>query len=67
MTSWSVNTFLILVYFHSSFYNSKYEGGIKFDDPKIQLNLPLEITNLSERDKNHPLINTDFTGIDYEM
>jgi dTDP-4-dehydrorhamnose 3,5-epimerase len=56
-----------LVYFHSSFYNSKYEGGIKFDDPKIQLNLPLEITNLSERDKNHPLINTDFTGIDYEM
>jgi dTDP-4-dehydrorhamnose 3,5-epimerase len=56
-----------LVYFHSSFYNAQYEGGIKFDDPKIQLNLPLEITNLSERDKNHPLINTDFTGIDYEM
>lgn len=56
-----------LIYFHSSYYNPTFEGGVKFDDLKIQLNLPLEITNLSERDKNHPLINTHFTGIEYEM
>lgn len=56
-----------LIYLHSSFYNKEYEGGFKYNDPKINLNLPLEIMDISERDQNHSLIDSNFLGIDYEL
>jgi len=56
-----------LLYLHSSFYNKHYEGGIPYNDPKINLNLPLEIADISERDRKHPLIETNFQGIEYEV
>lgn len=53
-----------LNYFHSANYNPLFEGGIRFDDPKINLKLPLKIKNLSERDKTHPFLNDKFTGLE---
>lgn len=56
-----------LIYLHSSFYMKAFEGGIKYNDSKINLNLPLDIADISERDKNHPLLDTHFSGIEYEL
>ena len=56
-----------LIYCHSNFYNKAFEGGVRFNDSKIQLYLPLEVSDISERDKNHPLLNEQFSGITYEM
>ena len=52
-----------LIYHHSSFYIPNVEGGIKYDDPTIKINWPLELTNISERDKKHDLLTENFTGI----
>lgn len=52
-----------LIYHHTEMYNPNAESGIRFDDPMIKLNWPLPITELSERDKNHPLLNSMFKGI----
>jgi dTDP-4-dehydrorhamnose 3,5-epimerase len=56
-----------LIYLHSSFYNKNYEGGFRYNDAKINLNLPLAISDISERDCKHPLINHNFLGVEYEV
>jgi dTDP-4-dehydrorhamnose 3,5-epimerase len=43
-----------LIYFHSNPYTPAAEGGIRFDDPAIGINWPLEPGNISERDLRHP-------------
>lgn len=52
-----------LIYHHSEFYTPGVEGGLKFDDPNLKIEWPLDITNISERDKQHQLINEDFKGV----
>ena len=43
-----------LIYFASAPYNPKFERGIRWDDPSINIKWPLDITNISEKDKSHP-------------
>jgi dTDP-4-dehydrorhamnose 3,5-epimerase len=52
-----------LLYLHTAPYQPQSEGGIRYDDPAIGINLPLAITDLSERDISHPLLSTYFTGV----
>lgn len=52
-----------LLYLHTAFYEKLAEGTVKFDDPNLSINWPLPVTDISERDKNHTLINKHFTGI----
>ena len=52
-----------LIYFHTEFYSPENEGAIYFKDPKLDIKWPLPPTDISNRDKQHPLLNSDFTGI----
>lgn len=52
-----------LIYHHSALYTAGMEGGLRHDDPHIRISWPLEPLLLSERDKNHPFITTNFQGI----
>ena len=52
-----------LIYHHTSFYIPGAEGGIKYDDKKIGVNWKLPVTEISERDKQHPYLEDTFTGI----
>ena len=52
-----------LIYHHSAYYTKGFEGGIRFDDPLINIHWPLPARNVSERDRDHPLLTTGFTGI----
>ena len=52
-----------LIYHHSEFYMPGVEGGIKYNDPQININWPLALTHISERDSNHPYLTEDFKGI----
>lgn len=52
-----------LLYFHTGFYNSKSEGGIRYDDPELGIDWPLPIADISVRDSNHPYIDSHFSGI----
>ena len=52
-----------LIYCHSEYYAPEYEGAIRYNDPRINITWPLPITDLSERDTRHPLLDDQFTGL----
>lgn len=52
-----------LLYLHTASYMRSYEGGVRFDDPALQILWPLRVMDLSERDKLHPLIDENFQGV----
>lgn len=51
-----------LIYFHSEAYNSASEAGLNFQDPNLSIHWPIEVTEVSERDKLHEFIDKDFKG-----
>lgn len=52
-----------LLYFHTAFHTPSDEAGVRFDDPKVQIAWPLEPTEVSIRDRRHPLLTPAFQGI----
>jgi dTDP-4-dehydrorhamnose 3,5-epimerase len=52
-----------LLYFHTRFYSPQCEGGVRFDDPTLNISWPLEVAEISTRDGSHPLLSEDFEGI----
>ena len=53
-----------LLYLHTGYYDPKYEGGIKYDDPAVDIAWPLLVKDISDRDSKFPHINKDFSGLD---
>jgi dTDP-4-dehydrorhamnose 3,5-epimerase len=53
-----------LLYFHTALYKPEYERGILYNDPRLNFSLPAAITELSERDRKHPLLDKQFVGIE---
>ncbi|KKM20019.1 hypothetical protein LCGC14_1649780, partial [marine sediment metagenome] len=51
-----------ILYLHSEFYSDELESGIRYNDPKIKIKWPLELTEISSRDKNHKSIDNEFNG-----
>jgi dTDP-4-dehydrorhamnose 3,5-epimerase len=52
-----------LLYLHTAPYTPSAEGGLLHSDPKLGIYWPLNVTDLSERDAAHPLINEAFQGV----
>jgi dTDP-4-dehydrorhamnose 3,5-epimerase len=52
-----------LLYMHTAFFTPSAEGGLRHDDPRLAINWPLPVTDLSARDVLHPLIESNFSGI----
>ena len=52
-----------LIYLHSVPYVKEAEAALNVTDPKIGIAWPLSISELSERDRLHPMIKLDFEGI----
>ena len=52
-----------LIYHHTEFYQQGVEGGLLYNDPLLNIQWPLAIQNISERDTNHPLLDNNFKGI----
>lgn len=53
-----------IMYFHTAPYNSQAEGGLCPTDPKLAINWPLPLVNVSDRDTSHSLIDNNFKGVD---
>jgi dTDP-4-dehydrorhamnose 3,5-epimerase len=54
-----------LLYLHTGSYHPESQGGLKFDDPLICINWPLEPTTISQKDRNHILLTESFEGISF--
>lgn len=52
-----------LLYLHTAAYQPNAEGGVAYNEPSLNIAWPLPITELSQRDRHHALIGTDFLGI----
>lgn len=52
-----------LLYHHSRTYQPKAEAGIRYNDQLVNIDWPLPVTEISERDAAHPLLTTSFKGL----
>jgi dTDP-4-dehydrorhamnose 3,5-epimerase len=52
-----------LVYLHSAAYHPASEGGVRPNDPAVPIQWPLTITEMSARDRAHPLLTPQFQGL----
>lgn len=52
-----------LIYHHTNFYSPEAEGGIAYDDPAIGIKWPLEVSCISNRDRNHVRLTPNFEGL----
>lgn len=52
-----------LLYLHTEFYAPSSEGGVRHDDPALGIDWPLDVSDLSDRDRMHPLIEVDYCGV----
>ena len=52
-----------LLYLHTAFYTPLAEGGVQPTDPKLAVHWPLPVQDLSDRDRSHPLLNSEFAGL----
>lgn len=52
-----------LLYLHTQTFAPEASGGLNPLDPKLDISWPLPITEISENDKNRPLMSSDFEGI----
>jgi dTDP-4-dehydrorhamnose 3,5-epimerase len=52
-----------LLYLHTAFYKPEAEDGVAHDDPRLAIDWPIPVTDLSERDQQHPPITPNFLGI----
>ena len=52
-----------LLYLHTEAYSAHSEAGLRFDDDILDVNWPLNITEISERDQTHALLTSKFNGI----
>ncbi len=48
-----------LLYLHTASYAPELEGGVRYDDPLLEINWPLMPTEISERDLSYPLLQID--------
>lgn len=52
-----------LLYLHTAAYRPESEAGVNGRDPALGIAWPLPITQVSARDKGHPLIDSAFMGL----
>ena len=53
-----------VLYFHTKNYNPDYERGIRYNDPKLNINWPSKPDEISDRDLSFPLLTEQFDGLD---
>jgi dTDP-4-dehydrorhamnose 3,5-epimerase len=51
-----------LLYIHTGFYEPSSEGGVNYSDPKINIEWPLPVGDISERDAKYPILDDGFKG-----
>jgi dTDP-4-dehydrorhamnose 3,5-epimerase len=52
-----------MLYCHSQAYAAQSEGGLHPLDPRLALDWPLAVTDMSHRDSSHPFMTEDFKGV----
>ena len=52
-----------MLYFHTESYAQNSESGVLYNDKKIDIQWPIEVTDISDRDLKHKTITKEFIGV----
>ena len=52
-----------MIYLHTQFYSKQSEGAIRYDEPKINIQWPLDHTVISEKDMSYPFLPNSYEGL----
>lgn len=52
-----------LIYLHTEIYNPDFEGSINAMDPMVGINWPMPVSEISNKDANHPFIDELYLGV----
>jgi len=52
-----------MIYLHTAAFSPQAEAGLRFNDPRLAITWPIPVSEISERDQSHPLLTTQFRGI----
>ena len=53
-----------VIYLVSAFYAPQSERGVRWDDPALGISLPVEVTEITDKDSNWPLVgDQDFSAL----
>jgi dTDP-4-dehydrorhamnose 3,5-epimerase len=52
-----------LLYLHTAFYSPQAEGGLRYDDPRVTIRWPLEVSDISSRDTSHAYLEPSWSGV----
>jgi len=53
-----------ILYLHTEFHNHESEDGFCYDSPMLNIPWPIEVTDLSERDRNLRYLEPSFEGVE---
>jgi len=53
-----------LLYLHTAAYEATSETAVNARDPRLNIEWPIEITEMSERDRSQPMLSNEFTGVE---
>lgn len=53
-----------IMYLVTEFYSPECEGGLRYNDPELKINWPLNVADISDKDAGHKLIDGTFKGLD---
>jgi len=59
----SLTDYSEITYMVSAFYNKESEGGVRYNDPRVNIGWPLPVTLVSDKDMQIPVIDTQFNGV----
>jgi dTDP-4-dehydrorhamnose 3,5-epimerase len=52
-----------MLYLHTEFYMPKADGRVRYNDPLIQIEWPLKVTEISIPDRDQNLLPSNFSGV----
>lgn len=53
-----------MLYLHTEFYAAEYDRGFRYDSSSLNIEWPLEVQDLSDRDKNLMALDLTFEGLE---
>lgn len=52
-----------LIYMHTEYFTPNADRGLNYADPQLAIRWPLPVSKISEKDKNHSYMDSQFEGI----
>jgi dTDP-4-dehydrorhamnose 3,5-epimerase len=52
-----------VVYQVGEFYTPGYERGLRYNDPMLEISWPMNVTEISDKDRNWPLLESILIGV----